>query len=226
MNKKSKLMGIGLQFFAEGSGDPGAEGAGGNSEGGAGGTGGSGGGTGGEGGTQTKTFTQEEVNRMLANEKRQGRQAALKALGLDPNDKDAEKKAKAILDTQKTQAEKDAEALTTEKNARAEAEAKALAAERKLAVLTTGCKAEFVEEVFALASAKVNDSIDFEAALKAVKEKCPAFFEGDGTGGDPGTGGGQGHRRQKQGEKPGARGAALAQSVISSNPTKNPYFND
>lgn len=224
MNEKSKLKGIGLQFFAEG-GDPGAGGDGGNPEGGAGGAGGSGGGTGGEGGTQTKTFTQEEVNRMLANEKRQGRQAALKALGLDPNDKDAEKKAKAILDTQKTQAEKDAEALTTEKNARAEAEAKALAAERKLAVLTTGCKAEFVEEVFALASAKVNDSTDFEAALKAVKEKCPAFFEGDG-GGDPGTGGGQGHRRQKQGEKPGARGAALAQSVISSNPTKNPYFND
>lgn len=225
MNEKSKLKGIGLQFFADG-GDPGAGGDGGNPEGGAGGTGGSGG-TGGEGGgTQTKTFTQEEVNRMLANEKRQGRQAALKALGLDPNDKDAEKKAKAILDTQKTQAEKDAEALTTEKNARAEAEAKALAAERKLAVLTTGCKAEFVEEVFALASAKVNDSTDFEAALKAVKEKCPAFFEGDGTGGDPGTGGGQGHRRQKQGEKPGARGAALAQSVISSNPTKNPYFND
>lgn len=224
MNEKSKLKGIGLQFFADG-GDPGAGGDGGNPEGGAGGAGGSGGGTGGEGGTQTKTFTQEEVNRMLANEKRQGRQAALKALGLDPNDKDAEKKAKVILDTQKTQAEKDAEALTTEKNARAEAEAKALAAERKLAVLTTGCKAEFVEEVFALASAKVNDSTDFEAALKAVKEKCPAFFEGDG-GGDPGTGGGQGHRRQKQGEKPGARGAALAQSVISSNPTKNPYFND
>lgn len=149
MNEKSKLKGIGLQFFAEGGegGEPGAGGAGGNPEGGAGGTGGSGGGTGGEGGTQTKTFTQEEVNRMLANEKRQGRQAALKALGLDPNDKDAEKKAKAILDTQKTQAEKDAEALTTEKNARAEAEAKALAAERKLAVLTTGCKAEFVEEV-------------------------------------------------------------------------------
>ena len=224
MNEKSKLKGIGLQFFADG-GDPGAGGDGGNPEGGAGGPGAGGDGTGGEGGTQTKTFTQEEVNRMLANEKRQGRQAALKALGLDPNDKDAEKKAKAILDTQKTQAEKDAEALTTEKNARAEAEAKALAAERKLAVLTTGCKAEFVEEVFALASAKVNDSTDFEAALKAVKEKCPAFFEGDG-GGDPGTGGGQGHRRQKQGEKPGARGAALAQSVISSNPTKNPYFND
>lgn len=220
MNKKSKLMGIGLQFFAEGGGDPGAEGAGGtdgNPEGGA------GGGTGGEGGNQTKTFTQEEVNRMLANEKRQGRQAALKALGLDPNDKDAEKKAKAILDGQKTQAERDSEALKTAQTAQADAEAKATAAEHKLAALTSGCKREFVEEVVALASAKVNDSTDFDAALKAVKEKCPTFFEDEG---DSGTGGGQGHRRQKQGTKPGSRGAALAQSMISSNPAKNPYFND
>lgn len=221
MNEKSKLKGIGLQFFAEGGegGEPGAGGAGGNPD--NGGSGGPGGKGGEGGGTQTKTFTQEEVNRMLANEKRQGRQAALKALGLDPNDKDAEKKAKAILDTQKTQAEKDAEALTTEKNARAEAEAKALAAERKLAVLTTGCKAEFVEEVFALASAKVNDSTDFEAALKAVKEKCPAFFEGES---DPGTGGGQGHRRKKTETKSGALGSRLAQSVVSANPKENPYF--
>lgn len=219
MNEKSKLKGIGLQFFADG-GDPGA---GGNPEGGAGGAGGSGG-TGGEGGgTQTKTFTQEEVNRMLANEKRQGRQAALKALGLDPNDKDAEKNAKAILDNQKTQAERDSEAVKTAQTAQANAEAKATAAERKLSALTSGCKKEFIEEVIALASAKVNDSTDFEAALKAVKEKCPAFFDDDN---DLGTGGGQGHRRQKQGEKPGSRGAALAQSAISSNPTKNPYFND
>lgn len=220
MNEKSKLKGIGLQFFAEGGGDSGTEGGtGGDSN-----SGGAGG-TGGDGGNQTKTFTQEEVSRMLANEKRQGRQAALKALGLDPNDKDAEKKAKAILDGQKTQAERDSEALKTAQTAQADAEAKATAAEHKLAALTSGCKREFVEEVVALASAKVNDSTDFDAALKAVKEKCPTFFEGDG-GGDPGTGGGQGHRRQKQGEKPGARGAALAQSVISSNPTKNPYFND
>lgn len=217
MNEKSRLKRIGLQFFAEDGGSgSGTDGNGG--DGGAGGTGGTGG-----SGTQTKTFTQEEVNRMLANEKRQGRQAALKALGLDPNDKDAEKNAKAILDNQKTQAERDSEAVKNAQTAQADAEAKATAAERKLSALTSGCKKEFIEEVIALASAKVNDSTNFEAALKAVKEKCPAFFDDDN---DPGTGGGQGHRRQKQGEKPGSRGAALAQSVISSNPTKNPYFNN
>ena len=219
MNEKSKLKGIGLQFFAEGGGNPGADGGTGGdpNPGGAGGEGG----TGGEGGSQVKTFTQEEVNRMLANEKRQGRQAALKALGLDPNDKDAEKKAKAILDGQKTQAERDSEALKTAQTAQADAEAKATAAEHKLAALTSGCKKEFLDEVIALASVKVNDSTDFEAALKAVKEKCPTFFEDEG---DPGTGGGQGHRRQKTDTKSGALGSRLAQSVVSANPKENPYF--
>ena len=170
-----------------------------------------------------KTFTQEEVNRLLANEKRQGRSAALKALGLDPADKDAEKKAKAILDAQKTDAEKQAEALEAEKGARTEAEKRAEAAERKFEVLEAGCKKEFVEEVLALATVKVTDEVGFAPALQAVKEKCPSFFaDAD----DSGTGGGQGHRRQNQDKKPGSFGARLAQGVTTANTSKNPYFQD
>lgn len=208
MYKKTVLRGIGLQFFAEPPADPPADPpqdppqdppadppAG-------------------------KTFTQEEVNRMLANEKRQGRQAALKALGLDPADKDAEKNAKAILDAQKSQAERDSEALNTEKTARAEAEEKATAAERKFTALTSGCKKEFIDEVIALASVKVTDTVDFEAAIKEVKEKCPSFFDDT----DEGTGGGQGHRRQKTETKAGSLGTRLAQGVVSSAPKDSTYF--
>lgn len=224
MYENDTLKRIGLQFFAEGDG--GDDGADNNGAGGDEGTGGAGGtGDNGAGGSQGKTFTQEEVNRMLANEKRQGRQAALKALGLDPNDKDAEKKAKGILDSHKTQEQLTNEALENEKNARSEAEKKALAAEQKLAVLEAGCKKEFVEEVTALAAVKVTDTVDFAAAIKAVKEKCPNFFD-EGEGGDGGTGGGQGHRRQNPNNKPGSMGARLAQNVTSNNVTKNPYFNN
>lgn len=224
MYENDTLKGIGLQFFAEGDG--GDDGADNNGAGGDEGTGGAGGtGDNGAGGSQGKTFTQEEVNRMLANEKRQGRQAALKALGLDPNDKDAEKKAKGILDSHKTQEQLTNEALENEKNARSEAEKKALAAEQKLAVLEAGCKKEFVEEVTALAAVKVTDTVDFAAAIKAVKEKCPSFFD-EGEGSDGGTGGGQGHRRQNPNNKPGSMGARLAQNVTSNNVTKNPYFNN
>lgn len=172
-----------------------------------------------------KTFTQEEVNRMLANEKRQGRNSVLKDLGIDPEAKDGVKAAKAVLDSHKTQKQLDDEALTAEKEARSEAEKKATAAERKYTLLTSGCKKEFVEEVMALASAKVNDTTDFEAAVKAVKEKCPSFFEED-EGGDKGTGGGQGHKRQNNKAKPGEFGTRLAQGIVSSNPKENPYFNN
>lgn len=218
---KSRLRGIGLQFFADES-DTGGNGGDTNEE--------SNNNTQGNDGSNDqsqnnnpppKTFTQEDVNRMLANEKRQGRQAALKALGLDPNDKNAEKKAKEILDAQKSDAEKAAEALKAAQDAQSEATKKAEAAERKLAVMVSGCKPDFVDEVTALVSAKMNDDTNFEAALKAVKEKCAAFFAEDE---DSGTGGGQSHRRQNPDKKPGSFGTRLAQGVVSSNTKENPYF--
>lgn len=222
MYSMSKLRHIGLQFFAEGGeggqGDQGGQG--GEPNGGSQGSGTDG--KGGNGGSGGKTFTQEEVNRMLAAEKRQGKQSVLKALGLDPNDKDAEKNAKAILDQHKTKQQLDNEALEREKNARADAEGKATQAERKYATLISGCKKEFIEEVMALAGAKVNDTTTYEDALKAVKEKCPSFFEDA----DEGTGSGQGHRRQQQGNKPGSMGARLAQGVVSGMASKNPYFSN
>lgn len=217
---------IGLQFFAEG-GASGASGTGAtNNGGGEGGTntgagGGATGGTG-EGATQqAKTFTQEEVNRMLANEKRQGRQSVLKELGIDPEAKDGVKNAKATLDASKTAAQLSEEALNNEKAARQAAEAKALAAEQKLQVMASDCKPEFVEEVTALTLAKTNDTTDFEIALKAVKEKCPAFFTNANN--DTGTGAGQGHKKQS-GEKAGTLGARLANNAVNNNATKNPYF--
>lgn len=171
--------------------------------------------------TNEKTFTQEQVNGMLANEKRQGRNSVFNALGLNPDDKDALKTAKEILDSHKTEAQRNSEALETEKTARSEAETRALNAERRLSVLIAGCKAEFVDEVMALASVKVSDSMDFEAALTAVKEKCPSFFA-DSKEGDDGTGSGQGHKRTEKGDKPGSLGARLAQGKPKN--TENPYF--
>lgn len=212
---------FGLQFFAsDGAGqgaDPAAQGVGTTDQ-----------GidpTGGDDGAQQqaqqgRTFTQEEVNQMLAREKRQGKTSVLKALGLDPNDKDAEKKAKVILDQHKTQQQLDQEALTREKEARQDAEGKATAAERKYLTLVSGCKKEYIDEVMALAGAKVTENVSYEDALKAVKEKCPVFFDDA----DAGTGSGQGHRRQQQGEKPGSLGARLAQNLVSNMPKENPYF--
>lgn len=214
----SKLKHIGIQFFAEAPTD--AD-------------------TGAEGNPQEntppttppppagKTYTQEDLNRLLAAEKRQGKHSILSELGLDPADKDAVKKVKEVLDAQKSQKEKDDEALRREKKGRAAAEAKATAAERKLTALTSGCKAEFIEEVMALAAVRVNEDTDFEAALAAVKEKCPTFF-GEGVeedDKDTGTGRGQGHARQQKNEKAGSLGERLAKKTVGTK-TENPYFNN
>ena len=206
MSTRSKLRWIGLQFFAEEPPadppadppqDPPAD--------------------------PPKAFTQEELTRMLAREKQQGRSSIIKAPGYNPEEKGVVESIKKILDSQKTQEQLNQEALTNEKQARTEAEGKAVAAERKLAVVLSGCKTEFVDEVMALSLVKVSDTVDFDAALKAVKEKCPTFFTDDDDGG---TGSGQGHKRTPRNDKSGSLGSRLAQSATSDNSKKNPYFSN
>lgn len=171
---------------------------------------------------QGKTFTQEEVNTMMAAEKRQGKNSVLKELGLNPEDKDALKNLKTLLDGQKTDTQRLTDNLKAETEAKSAAEARALIAERKLMVLTSGCLPDFVEEVTALATAKTSDAVPFETALKQVREKCAAFFGEQGNGGS-GTGQGQGHKRTSGNGGAGGLGARLAQSIVNQN-QKNPYF--
>lgn len=171
---------------------------------------------------QGKTFTQEEVNTMMAAEKRQGKNSVLKELGLNPEDKDALKNLKTLLEGQKTDTQRLTDNLKAETEAKSAAEARALIAERKLMVLTSGCLPDFVEEVTALAAAKTSDAVPFETALKQVREKCAAFFGEQGNGGS-GTGQGQGHKRTPGNGGAGGLGARLAQSIVNQN-QKNPYF--
>lgn len=213
MNAKSNLEWIGLQFFAEGE-DQGSEGTPGG-EAGAEPTGGS------EGnGGSDKTFTQEDVNKLLAREKRKGKASLLRELGLDPEDKDAVEGLKTLLNNQRTDSEKKDKALKDAQNSAAKLTTRAEAAEQKLKVLLSGCNKDFVDEVTAMALAKVDEDTDFEQALEAVKKKMPACF-GTESDTDTGTGRGQGHRKPKS-ESPGSFGASLAASITT--PKESPYF--
>lgn len=172
---------------------------------------------------QEKTFTQAEVTRMMTAEKKQGRNAVLKELGLDPDAADIVKNTKSILDGLKTQQERDAEALKAAQSSASTADARATAAERKLTVLMSGCNKDFVDEVMALASAKVTDTVDFEAALQQVKEKCTTFW--DEAPADTGTGKGQGGKRNDTKLKAGDYARELAKkSSTGKPPAENPYF--
>lgn len=129
---------------------------------------------------ETKTFTQEEVNRMMAVEKNQGRMSVLKELGVDDakSAKEGLAKYKELVDAQKTDAQKASEIAATEKAAREAAELKAQVLENKLSLVSLGVKSEFVDDLLLLASSKVSESKTFSDVVSEMKadEKYKTFF--------------------------------------------------
>lgn len=63
--------------------------------------------------------------------------------------------------------------MTDSKNA---AEQRAIIAERKLALINSDCKKEFIDEVATLVASKMDDDTDFNAAIAIVKRSVlPSF---------------------------------------------------
>lgn len=139
-----------------------------------------------------KTYTQSQLNSMMANEKRTARQALLKELGFESVDdksyKDTVKNIKATLDAGKTQAQLDAEARANAETAKADAEARAARLEMKVAALAHGVNPDFLEDVITLAQSKVTDDVTVEAVLTEFKTKYPSFFSPMGEPASAGTG--------------------------------------
>lgn len=139
---------------------------------------------------QSTQYTQEQINTMMANEKRTARQALLKSLGIELKDgekyEDAIKRIKETLDAGKTQAQLDAEAKTKAEGERDEANKKVSALETKVAALSAGVKPESLDDVITLAQAQVSAGKTLEDALKELKEKYPVLFgesdKNNGTG--------------------------------------------
>lgn len=213
---ESKLKNLGLQFFAEsGEGDS----------------------TGNDNSqldnahednktTSEKTFTQEQVKALLSKEKKQGRRAVLRELGLDPEDSESVTKAKKTLEDFKTDAEKANDTIKLMTDSKNAAEQRAIIAERKLALIDNDCKKEFIDEVATLVASKMDDDTDFNAAIAIVKEKCPTFFQDkEEEKSNNTTGNSQGHKRQKASkEEKGSLGSRLAKGASKNTVKENPYF--
>lgn len=166
-----------------------------------GGTGGTGGDQGGEPnsgagdqGKNQKTFTQEDLNRIAAQEKRQGANSILKALGFESEEKAKEYlEAKRKEDDEKKddlQKAKDAEAAAN--TAKAAAEAKAALLEKRFKVVSMGVSADKADDIVTLATAKAIDGKTFEDAVEDLKKTYPELFKGKqeerkgtGSGGNP-----------------------------------------
>lgn len=171
-----------------------------------------------------RTFTQEEVNRMMTREKKQGRAALLKELGYkdEKQAKAASSSYNAWLESQKSAEQKSAEKDSENEKAILEAQAKADAAEAKVEALMLGCKPGNVDDVIALAMAKKTDDGDFKTIVGELKKKYPDMFskssddeekEEKKTAGQKGTGGNVSAKsKDKKSDEKQSLGARLAAS--------------
>ncbi len=114
-----------------------------------------------------KTFTQEELDAIV--------KQRLDRAKKDMPDKEQLKAFKAWQDSQKTAEQLAAEKISAAENGRAEAEKRLAAAEAKNIAYSKGVTAEAVEDVIALAMAKVGDDTDIGKAIDAVVAKYPTF---------------------------------------------------
>ena len=233
MLKESLYNRIGLQFFADDGAGSGSGAAGDGSDGGTGAAGNEGNqgaaGSQGDGGTSSnaaggKTFTQEQVNAMMAREKNSARSAILKELGYDVKDgkyQETVSTIKGILDQGKTQQQLDQEArqkaegdLTSERN-------RANNLQAQIDAMKAGVKPDYVEDAIALLSPRVADDKPLSKLLEESKTKYPNWF-GE-SGGSNGTGSSANPARNK-GNESGSMGKRLAQSNKPAN--KSSYFHN
>ncbi|EOU1610732.1 hypothetical protein QYB24_002031 [Clostridium perfringens] len=130
-------------------------------------------GAGGEGeGTETnpteeKTFTQEEVNRMIKDRVAREKKGQLS--------KEELKAYQEWKESQKTEAQKQSEALTNAEKAKQDAEERANTLEAKVTCLFKGVLADNVDDVVILAKAMVSDDVTMDQAVDKVLEKYPSF---------------------------------------------------
>lgn len=123
-----------------------------------------------------KTFTQEQVNKMMTKEKNQGRNAVYKELGIDPKDTKMVNMFKAFVESQKSDEQKAAEKESENESKMNEAERRAIFAEAKAEAMMLGVKTQYVDDVVTLALAKMTEDSDLKTLIGEFKTKYPVWF--------------------------------------------------
>ena len=126
--------------------------------------------------TKGKTFTQDQVTKMMTREKNQGRNAAYKELGIDPKDTKMVNMFKAFIESQKTDDQKAAEKESENQTKLNEAEQRAIVAEAKAEAMMLGVKPQHVDDIVTLALAKVTEDSDLKTIIGEFKTKYPVWF--------------------------------------------------
>lgn len=129
--------------------------------------------------SETKTFTQEDVNNLVARETKKAQEKVFKEFGFTDikSAKDGFKQLNQFLETQKTAEQKQAEELETLKAEKAEYETTIFKLQASNAALQLGVLNESVEDVIILAQREVNEDTTIEDAMKKVIDKYPHFAQ-------------------------------------------------
>ena len=184
-------------------------------------------------GNTDKTFTQEQVTRMMAREKNQGRNAVYRELGIDPKDTKTVSMFKSFIESQKTDEQKAAEKESENQSKINEAEQRAMVAEAKSEAMMMGIKTQYVDDVVTLALSKMTEDSDLKTIIGEFKTKYPVWFgesseEDDkedknkdkGKTGKNGTGSSvKGFDKEKKGEEKGLGSRLAAQRKTSNKKT-------
>lgn len=185
-------------------------------------------------GNAGKTFSQDQVNRMMTREKNQGRNAAYKELGIDPKDSKTINMLKAFVESQKTEEQKVAEKESENQTKVTEAEQRAQLAEAKAEAMMCGVKSQYVDDVVVLALSKMTEDSDLKTIIGEFKTKYPVWFgeeskedekgeDKKGKAGQKGTGSSVKSDKEKKKDETKGIGARLAAQRKTSN-KKSSYW--
>lgn len=176
-----------------------------------------------------KTFTQDDVSRMMAKEKKQGRSSAFNELGIDPSNKKMVEAAKAFFSKLSggDSVDDDASDAVDDGNA-AELESELVVANAKVAAMKQGVNPQYVDDVVTLISARMkqDESVKLDTAIGELKKKYPSWFvveQNSKNVGKFGTGSSVSANSGKSGDDSLGKRLA-AQRKVSSN--KKSYWNN
>lgn len=126
-----------------------------------------------------KTFTQDDVTRMMAKEKKQGRSSAFNELGIDPSNKKMVEAAKAFFSKLSGGDSVDDDASDAVDDGKAaELESELVVANAKVAAMKQGVNPQYVDDVVTLISARMkqDESAKLDTAIGELKKKYPSWF--------------------------------------------------
>lgn len=176
--------------------------------------------------TQEKTFTQADVNRMMAAEKESGRKSILKELGVTDitSAKEGLQKYQEYLNSQKDELQKIQDSQAELQKNYNKALQDAVHAKNCMTAVKLGVNPESVEDLAILANARVTDDKDFEAVVSEMKNNpiYAGFFKTVSVG--TGQGGLKSNPAQDAEKETSSLAKSLAEKSLAYREHKSSYF--